>query len=108
MMTYKKACRMVAEGFDSESLKYGKKFDRDEAQILRNVLNVESKIFNIFVKNQKCSFKSFPFEDINPGYSMDKKVAVLIAKLLFAEGWTPSVHVANTRKRYESVTNGFW
>jgi hypothetical protein len=102
MMTYRKACKMVVNGFDTEKLKYGnKKFNTKETKILKDVLRIESKVFDIFIKTKKCSLKAFPFESINVGYTMDRRTATSIAKLLLTEGWKPETHVKNTIEKYK-------
>lgn len=109
MLKYSEACKMVAEGFDLEELNYGKKkYKPEDKHILQNVLTVENRIFQIYLKTGKYRLTTFPYNELKENYVMTKQEMNKIAKMLLQNNWSPFIHVKNTRKKFETITNGFW
>lgn len=109
MLKYKEACKMVAEGFTLEDLKYGKKqYNSQDQQTLRKVLLVENRIFQIYLKTGKYGITNFPYNQLQENYILTNEQMTNIAKMILKYNWSPFIHVSKTRKKFETITNGFY
>ncbi len=104
MLKYSKACKMVAEGFDLDELKYGsRKYDRQDKVTLQKVLMVENRIFSMYLKTGKCSAAAFPYDELKGNMAMSTETMQKLAKRILSNGWSPATHVTSTRKHFAQV-----
>lgn len=68
------------------------------------VLNVEKRMFDIYLKTGKSKKDNFPFESLGKILYASHDETIKIARALFNARWKPEVHVTLVRKRFEKVS----
>jgi hypothetical protein len=67
------------------------------------IVNVEERMFKVYLKTGKSKKRSFPFEMIGKVFYTKEDESRKIAEVLFDVGWSPEIHVSKTRRKYENI-----
>jgi|GEM_PF-3986163 len=98
MSELNKICRALVQAKEYKADNTRKK------KLYVKTLNVEKRLFDVYLKTGKSKKENFPFESIGKIIFMKPEETQKISKALFMAGWKPEVHVILTRKRFENLT----
>lgn len=98
MAELKKMCEAIVQGREYLC-------NNNRKRVLYNkYLNVNKRMFGIYLKTGKCKKNNFPLENINVVLCTNRSEIEKIVKTFFDVGWKPEVHVMLTRKKCEKFT----
>lgn len=98
MAELKKTCLAIIQGKEYQRNTTRKKV------LYSKCLNVEKRMFDLYLKTGKCKESNFPFESMGNLLYTNKSEMEKIVKCFFDVGWKPEVHVMLTRKKFEKIT----